>query len=110
MKNSESIIVIIIQNVRKDVLVSMCSNVNWKKYLILFKGKSKKLINQQNLITQQQKTIENPAIGYIKSSIREHPKTSHKFLKAIKEAKNVSSDKNFDSHLYSETKKVKLFR
>ena len=41
----------------------------------------------------------------IKAVISEHPKTSHKLSKTIRQAKEVGSN----SSLYSQTKKVKFF-
>ena len=42
----------------------------------------------------------------IKSIIKEHPKTSHKFSKNIRQAEKVYSS----SYLYSDTKKRKIFK
>ena len=41
----------------------------------------------------------------IKSVIAEHPKTSHKLSKTIRQTEKVGSN----SFLYSDTKKVKIF-
>ena len=63
------------------------------------------MVKQSEIITYQSKTFENPNIIDIKSIIREHPKTSHKLFKTIKQAEKVGSNSSF----YSDTKKVKLF-
>ena len=51
------------------------------------------------------KTIKNPKIVDIKSAIIEHPKTSGKLSKTLKQAKKIGSDKKFESPLHRETKK-----
>ena len=51
------------------------------------------------------KTIKNPKIVDIKSAIIEHPKTSGKLSKTLKQAKKIGSGKKFESPLYRETKK-----
>ena len=63
-------------------------------------------------ITHQPKSIESPNVVDIKSIAIEHPKTSHKLSSTIRQAEKVShvgSGKSSNSHLYSETKKVKIF-
>ena len=47
-------------------------------------------VNQSKIIIQQPKTFENPNIVDIKSVIIEHPKTSHKLPKTIRQAAKVS--------------------
>ena len=73
--------------------------------------KKKKLIKRSKVITQQLETTENPNIIYQKPVIIEHPKTSHKLCKAIRQAEKVSqvssAGKNSDDLLYSETKDKK---
>ena len=65
------------------------------------------------IVTQQSKTIENPNITDIKSVSIEHPKTSRKFSKIIRQTKKVSqvgcAGKNSTSPLYDETTKSKSF-
>ena len=51
-----------------------------------------------------QKTFENPNIVNIKSVIIEHPKTSHKLSKTIRQTEKVS-EVGSNSSLYSDTKK-----
>ena len=72
-----------------------------------------KIGKPSKLITQQSKTLEKPDIADIKSVITEHPKTSHKLSKTIRQAEKVSqvsgADKNSDSSLYGKIKKVKVF-
>ena len=67
--------------------------------------KNRKSVKQSEIITYQPKTFENPNIVDIKSVITEHPKTSHKLSKTIRQAEKVGSN----SSLYSDTKKVKIF-
>ena len=57
------------------------------------------------IITYQPKTFENSNIADVKSVITEHPKTSHKLSKTIRQAEKVGSN----SPLYSDTEKVKNF-
>ena len=61
-------------------------------------------MKQSKIIIQQLKAIENPNTCYIKSVIIEHPKTSHKLSKTIRQAENIfqvasgkSSNSLFDS-------------
>ena len=61
-------------------------------------------MKQSKIIIQQLKAIENPNTFYIKSVIIEHPKTSHKLSKTIRQAENIfqvasgkSSNSLFDS-------------
>ena len=61
-----------------------------------------KSAKQSEIITYQLKTFENPNIVDIKSVIKEHPKTSHKFCKTIRQAAKVGSN----SSLYNDTKKL----
>ena len=71
------------------------------------------MAKQSKTITHQLKTIDNPNVGKVKSAILEHPKTSHKFSKAIRQTKKFSqvggAAKNSDSTLYIERKRVKIF-
>ena len=55
------------------------------------------------------KSYKNPNIFGIKSAIIEHPKTSHKLSKIIKQVKKVSQIGGADNHLHGETKKMKIF-
>ena len=57
------------------------------------------------IITYQPKTFENSNIADVKLVITEHPKTSHKLSKTIRQAEKIGSN----SPLYSDTKKVKIF-
>ena len=57
------------------------------------------------MVTHQSKQFENWNIIDIKSVIIEHPKTSHKLSKTIRQAEKVDSN----SSLYSDTKKVNIF-
>ena len=58
-------------------------------------------MKSSKVIAQQTKTIENPNIVDIKSTVVKHSKTSQKLSKTIKDAEKASGD----SSLYSETKK-----
>ena len=48
--------------------------------------RKKKLVKRLKIITYQPKPFEKPNIVDIKSIITEHPKTSHKFSKTIRQA------------------------
>ena len=74
-------------------------------YLSFIRKKYGKSVKQSEVITYQPKIFENPNIFDIKSIIAEHPKTSHKLSKTIRQAEKVGSK----SSLYSDTKKVKTF-
>ena len=77
--------------------------------------KPTKLVKRSKIIFQQAKTLESPNIFGIKSAIMEHPETSHKLLKTIKQTEKVSqvsasgASKNFNSSLNSETNKSEGF-
>ena len=60
-----------------------------------------KSIKQSEIISYQPRTFQNPDIVDIKSIITEHPKTSHKLSKTIRQAENIGSN----SSLYKDTKK-----
>ena len=47
--------------------------------------RKKKLVKRLKMITYQPKPFEKPNIVDIKSIITEHPKTSHKFSKTIRQ-------------------------
>ena len=51
-------------------------------------------------------TFENPNIVDIKSVITEHPETSHKLSKTIRQAEKLGSNSSW----YSDTKKWKFFK
>ena len=48
--------------------------------------RKKKIVKRLKIITYQPKPFEKPNIVDIKSIITEHPKTSHKFSKTIRQA------------------------
>ena len=73
-----------------------------ERYESFLINKNRKSVKQSEIITYEPKTFDTVDI---KSVIREHPKTSHKLSKSIREAEKVYSN----SSLYSDTKKVKLF-
>ena len=60
-----------------------------ERYQSLIKKKNRKSVKQSEIITYQPKTFENPNIVDIKSVIIEHPKTSHKLSKSIRQAEKV---------------------
>ena len=74
-------------------------------YQSFIRKKYRKSVKQSEVVTYQQNVFENPNIFDLKSVIAEHPKTSHKLSKAIRQAEKVGSN----SCLYSDTKKVKTF-
>ena len=70
------------------------------------------MVKRSKIITYQLKTMENPDIVDIKSVIIEHLKSLHKLSKTIRQAAKVSqvgTEKNSNSPLCSQTKKVKFF-
>ena len=73
------------------------------------------MVKRSKIIFQQAKTLESPNIFGIKSAIMEHPETSHKLLKTIKQAEKVSqvsasgAGKNSNSSLNSKTNKSEGF-
>ena len=74
-------------------------------YQSFIRTKNRKSVKQSRIITYQPKNFENPNIIDIKSVITEHPKTSYKLFKTIRQAEKVS----FNSSLYNDTKKKKIF-
>ena len=70
-------------------------------YQSFIRKKNTKSVEQWDIITYQPKFFENLNIVDIKSVITEHPKTSHKLSKTIRQAEKVGSN----SSLYSDTKK-----
>ena len=57
------------------------------------------------MITQQPKSLESPNIIGIKSVTVEHPKTSNKLSKTIRQSKVADAGNNFATPLYCETTK-----
>ena len=68
-------------------------------YQSFIRKKNTKSVKQSEAITYQPKAFENPNIVDINSVIIEHPKTSHKLYKTIRQAEKVGSN----SSLYSDT-------
>ena len=68
-------------------------------YQSLLIKKNRKSLKQSEIISYQPKTFENPNITDIKSVITEHPNTSHKLSKTIRQAEKVGSN----SSVYSDT-------
>ena len=71
-------------------------------YESFFRKKNRKSVKQSEVIIYKPKTFD---IVDIKSDITEHPKTSHKLSKTIRQAEKVSSN----SSLYSQTQKIENF-
>ena len=67
--------------------------------------KNRKSVKQSEIITYVPRTFENPNIVEIKSIITEHPKTSNKLSKTIRQVEKIG----FNSSSYKDTKKVKFF-
>ena len=61
-------------------------------YESFMRRKTKKLVKQSKIITYQPKSFKSPNIVDIKSFISEHPKTSHKLSKTIRQAEKVGSN------------------
>ena len=60
-------------------------------YQSFLRKKNRKSVKQSELITYQPTTYESPNIVDVKSVITEHPKTSHKLPKTIRQAEKVDS-------------------
>ena len=74
-------------------------------YQSFIRKKNRKSAKQSEIVTCQPKTFENPSIVDTKSIITEHPKTSHKLSKTIRQVEKVGSN----SLLYNDTKKNQNF-
>ena len=74
-------------------------------YQSSIRKKNRKSVKESEIITYQPKTFENPNFVEIKSIITEHPKTSHKLSKTIRQPEKVGSY----SSLYNDTERVKDF-
>ena len=59
-------------------------------YNSYLKRKNKKLVKRSKIITQQPKTLENQNLVDIQSIIIEHPKTSRKLSKAVRQTEKNS--------------------
>ena len=86
---------------KKKRFVLACGQINRKildprnakeHYQSFIRKKNTKSVKQSEIITYQPKTFENPNIVDIKSVITEHPKTSHKLSKTIRQAEKVGSN------------------
>ena len=60
-------------------------------YQSFIRKKNTKSVKLSEIIIFQPKNFENPNIVDIKSVITEHPKTSHKLSKTIRQAEKVGS-------------------
>ena len=74
-------------------------------YQSFIKRKNRKSVKQLKVITDQPKTFEKSNVADIKAAITEHPKTSHKLSKTIRQAEKVGSN----SSLFSNTRKRGIF-
>ena len=82
---------------------------NAKEHYQSFKRKKNiKSVKISKIIIRQSKIFENSNIVDTRSVIIEHPKTSHKLNKAIRQAQNVSQVGS-NNLLYNHTKKGKNF-
>ena len=81
-------------------------------YNSYLKRKNKKLVKRSKIITQQPKTLENQNLVDIQSIIIEHPKTSRKLSKAVRQTEKNSqasgTGENSDAY-YIAKKRVKIF-
>ena len=59
-------------------------------YQPFVKKKDTKSVKESKIMTRQPKALENSNIFYIWSVFIEHPKTSHKLSKTIRQAEKVS--------------------
>ena len=69
-------------------------------YQSFVRKKNTRSVKQSKIITHQPETFEKPNIVDIKPVIIEHPKTSHKLSRTIRQAEKVGSN----GSLYSDTK------
>ena len=88
-------VIIIAKKIIQKVSHPSNAKDNYESFL---KKKNRNLVKQSKTITQQPKHFDNVNII---SVITEHPNTSHKLSKTIKQAEKVSSS----SSLYSDTQK-----
>ena len=58
-------------------------------YQLFIIKKNTKSVKQSKILTYQPKAFENPNIIDIKRNIAEHPKTSHKLSKTIRQSEKV---------------------
>ena len=81
-------------------------------YQSFTRKKNTKSVKKSKIITYQPKIFENPNVVDIKYIITEHPKTSHKLPKTIKQAEKVDSnsplyhDKKSENFLNEENVKI----
>ena len=73
-----------------------------KHYQSFIIKKNRKSVKQSEIVVYQPKIFD---IVDVKPVITEHPKTSHKLSKTIRQAEKVGSN----SSLYSDPKKMKIF-
>ena len=71
-------------------------------YESFLRKKNRKSVKQSEIITYQPEAFDTLDI---KSVITEHPKTSHKLSKTIRQTEKVGSN----SSLYNDTKNLKMF-
>ena len=62
-------------------------------------------MKRSKIITQQPRLIENSTIIDLKSITMEHPNTSHKLCKLIRQPKKIASSKNSPNPLYGKSEK-----
>ena len=82
-----------------QILVILKNTIN-----LIWTEKTQKVLKRSKTITQPPKTLEIPNFVDIKSVLIEHSKTGNVENVPLESA----TDKNSDSPLYSETKKVKI--
>ena len=70
----------------KEAPAASYDKENYKPFL---NNKNKKLVKRSKIIAQLPKTIGNPKLIDIKSVTTEHPKTSRKLSKTIRQTKRV---------------------
>ena len=83
----------------KNILDPCNAKEHYQSFII---KKNRKSVKQSEIITYQSKAFN---IVDIKSVITEHPETSQKLSKTIRQAEKVGSN----SSLYSDIKKVEIF-
>ena len=97
MKRLKKKIYYCLQQINKKITNPRYAKEHYRSFIW---KKNWKSVKQSEITTYQPKTFENPNIVDKKSVITEHPKTSHKLSKTIRQAEKVGSNNS----LYSDTK------
>ena len=77
-------------------------------YQSFIRRKNRKSVKQSKIITYQPKTFEKPNSVDIKSVITEHPKTSHKLSKTLREVEKEGCNSSLYSEKFLNEKNLKI--